>query len=251
MDTENKKELERYSFSKLSSFHTCKYGYKMTYIDHLKGCDNCFALYGSFVHSLMERYAKGKISLWNLPSVYERDFDQEVNLPFPDSQYCKNMRELYYRQGKDFLNSFEGYSKYKLLSIEEEFDIQVDDWIFTGVMDLLYIDEEGRLVLLDYKSKSKFKNKEEQHKYARQLYLYCLYIKQKYGRYPDVMYFWTFRKQVKVEIPFNEDDFIEAVVWAKDTVKRIRECTDFNPTCDEFFGEHLCNHRERCRKKNK
>lgn len=241
---------EKYSFSKLSTFHTCKYGYKLTYIDHIKGAENAFALYGSLVHSIMERYAKKELELWDLAKVFEKEFDTEITMPFPDSQYCKNMRDLYYKQGLDFLNTFPGYEKYKILEVETEFELPIDDWIFTGIMDLLYEDENGDLVLLDYKSKSGFKNKEEKHKYARQLYLYCLYVKQKYGKYPDKMIFWTFRKKIQIEIPFVEFDLLEALQWAKFTVKQIRECENFTPSCDEFFGNELCNHRKHCKLKN-
>ena len=52
---------------------------------------------------------------------------------------------------------------------------------FNGIIDLVYEDEQGRLIVHDYKSKSSFKNKAEQKKYARQLYLYSLHIKEKYG----------------------------------------------------------------------
>ena len=245
------KKLEKYSFSKLSAFHTCRYGYKLTYIDHIKGNGNAFAEYGTFVHSLMERYANNRISLWDLPSAYENEFDSEVKMDFPTSEYCKDMRDLYYQQGLAFLKNFMGYDKFKILEVEADFSVQIDDWIFTGIMDLLYEDEQGGLIILDYKSKSSFKNKAELYKYARQLYLYCLYVKEKYGKYPSKLKFYTFRKQTQVDIPFNEDDFVEAVVWAKSTVKQIRECTDFSPCCEEFFGANLCNHRFHCDKKKK
>lgn len=242
------KKLERYSFSKLSSFHTCKYGYKLTYIDHLKGDDNCFALYGSLVHSIMERYVKKEISLWDLPKIYEWEFDTAVNKPFPKSKFC-DMRQTYYNQGLKFLNNFLGYDDYKILEVENNFDIQIDDWIFTGIMDLLYEDQDGNLILLDYKSKAGFKNKLEKQKYARQLYLYCLYIKEKYGRFPAKLKFSMFRKQEEVEIDFNEDDFQEAIIWAKYTVQQIRHCTDFSPNCEDFYSTELCNHRAYCEMK--
>ena len=240
---------EKYSFSKLSAFHTCKYGYKLTYIDKLKGEDNAFALYGSLVHSLMERYAKHEIDLWDLPNIYEKEFENAVSMKFPSCTYCKNMKQLYFEQGLSFLQSFEGYDNYKILEVESEFSIPVDDWIFTGIIDLLYEDENGNLVLLDYKSKSGFKNRLEKQKYARQLFLYCNYIYEKYHKFPDKMIFWTFRKKIQIEIPFTHDGFLEANCWAKYTVKQIRNCTDFYPSCDEFYSKELCNHRSYCKEK--
>ena len=237
---------ERFSFSKLSAFHTCKYGYKQTYIDHKKGAGNCFSYYGLEMHSLLERYARGEIDLWDLVDVYQWEFDAAVPEKFPSTKFCKDMRKLYYEQGLEYLKNFPGYGDRKILEVESQFDHDIDDWVFNGVIDLVFEDKDGKLVIQDYKSKSSFKNKHEQAEYARQLYLYSLYVKDKYGKYPDLLRFMMFRKNVAVDIPFNEDDFNEALNWAKDTVKEIRECWDFTPSCDEFFAQNLCNHREYC-----
>lgn len=198
------------------------------------------------MHSIMERYAKGEIDLWDLPSIYEWEFDAAVPEPFPSSSFCKDMRALYYKQGLEYLQNFPGYDDRTILEVEAKFDLDIDDWIFNGVIDLVYKDKDGRLIIQDYKSKSSFKNKKEQAEYARQLYLYALYVKEKYGKYPDALQFSMFRKNNVIEIPFSEDNLNEAVDWAKETVKAIRECWDFTPTCEEFFSENLCNHREYC-----
>lgn len=245
----NTEQKERYSFSKLNAFHACKYGWYLTYIEHQKGIGNCFSSYGTEVHSLMERYAKGEIELWNLVDTYEWEFDAAVPEEFPDSRFCPNMRQHYYNQGLEYLKNFPGYDGKKILEVESQFDYGIDDWIFNGVIDLVFEDEDGRLILQDYKSKASFKSKKEQAEYARQLYLYCLYVKKKYGKYPDVLRFMMFRKNNKVDIQFNESALLEAIDWAKQTVKEVRECWDFSPSCDEFFSQNLCNHREYCKKK--
>lgn len=239
-------EKERYSFSKLSAFHNCKYGYKQTYIDHKKGIGNCFSSYGIEVHSLMERYAKGEVDLWDLVGLYEWEFDTAIPEEFPSSKFYKDMRKLYYTQGLEYLKNFPGYRGKKILEVETQFDCDIDDWIFNGVIDLVFEDENGKLVVNDYKSKSSFKSKKEQAEYARQLYLYSLYIKKKYGKYPDLLRFVMFRKNNIIDIPFSETHLHEAVDWAKNTVREIRECWDFPPNCDEFFSQNLCNHREYC-----
>lgn len=236
---------ERYSFSKLSSFHTCKYGYKLTYIDKQKGIGNAFASYGTEIHSLMERYAKGEIELWDLASTFEWEFDAAVPEKFPWNKYV-DLHDSYYKQGIDFLNSFSGYEGLQLLGVEDDFDLEIDDWIFNGIVDLIFIDKDGKLIIRDYKSKASFKNAEEQKEYARQLYLYAMHVKDKFGKYPDELQFLMFRKQKTVKIPFDLDALNEAVAWAKDTVKEIRECFDYPPSCDDFYSKNLCNHREYC-----
>ena len=242
--SENK--IERYSFSKLNAFHTCPYMFKQTYIDQIKGDGNAFASYGLLVHSLMERYEKGEINLWDLPAVYEWEFDTAVPETFPSSKFCKDMRALYYQQGLTFLQNFQGYNDIEILGAEKDFEYKIDDWMFNGVIDLIYKDQQGRLVIQDYKSKATFKNKAEQAKYARQLYLYSIYVKDTYGRYPDILKFSMFRKEKEIIIPFDQNDFDEAVNWAKNTVKEIRNCWDYSPRCEEFFAQNLCNHRNHC-----
>lgn len=245
---ESKKE--RFSFSKLSIFHTCKYAYYLTYCKHLKGSTNCFSSYGLFMHGLMERYEKGEIDLWSLVDTYEWEFDSAVPEAFPSLKFCKDLRKLYYDQGLAYLKSFSGYEKYKILEVESQFDCEIDDWVFNGVIDLVFEDENGKLVIQDYKSKSSFKSKKEQAEYARQLYLYSLHVKEKYGKYPDYLRFVMFRKGTIVDIPFDILMLNEATEWAKDTVKQIRECWTFEPSCDEFFSQNLCNHRDYCECKN-
>ena len=240
--------MEQYSFSKLSSWWTCPYGYKLRYIDHSAGIGNAFSSYGSLVHSIMERYAKGELRLSDLAAIYEWEFDAAVPEKFPWNKFV-DLRESYYQAGLSFLKDFKGYDNYKLLGVEEDFKVKIDDWLFVGIADLICEDDSGRLIIRDYKSKAVFKNDEEKHKYARQLYLYSLFVKEKYGRYPDELQFMMFRKKKVEPVPFNIDDFNEAIEWAKDTVRIIRNAFDYPATCDEFFAENLCNHRQYCKLK--
>lgn len=250
LENDSQARKESYSFSKLNSWWTCPYGYKLRYEDHEEGIGNAFSSYGSFVHSIMERYAKGQAEIWDLPEIYEFGFEAEVPYKFPWNKFVV-LHDTYYQQGLDFLKSFQGYDNYEILGVEEKFNIDIDDWQFVGIIDLLFKDENGRLIIRDYKSKASFKNDIEKSEYARQLYLYSLYVKEKYGKYPDALQFLMFRKNTLVEIPFNEEDCESAVDWAKTTVRIIRAAFDYPPTCDQFYGENLCNFRETCELKPK
>ena len=195
--------------------------------------------------------SKGDIELWDLASVFEWEFDSAIPEPFPTRLFGRayDMRGSYYKDGVKFLSNFPGYPNCKILGVEEKFDVPFDDWIFNGVIDLVFEDADGRLIIQDYKSKGKFKSKAEQAEYARQLYLYSLWAKEHYGRYPDILRFLMFRKGKNVDIPFNIDDYNEAVGWAKATVTEIRDCWDYEATCDDFFSQQLCNHRKYCEMK--
>jgi len=196
----------------------------------------------------MERYAKGELKLNELVSVFEWEFDSAIPEPFPTKMFGKpyDMRGNYYKQGVEFLSSFKGYSDYNILGVEKSFDVPIDDWTFNGIADLVFEDESGTLVVQDYKSKASFKSKAEQAKYARQPYLYSLWVKEQYKKYPDILRFVMFRKGLTIDIPFDYSSLLEARQWAIDTVADIRNCWSYEPTCDSFYGNSLCNHRAYC-----
>ena len=213
-----------------------------------KGEGNCYSSYGSLMHSILERYAKGEIALNELVDTFEWEFESAIQEPFPTKLFGKkyDMKGNYYKQGVEFLKNFKGYSDCNILGVEKSFDVPIDDWTFTGIADLIFEDSSSTLVVQDYKSKAGFSSKSEKAKYARQPYLYSMWVKEEYGKYPDVLRFLMFRKNITIDIPFDETAFKEAVGWAKDTVSEIRSCWSYEPTCDSFYGNSLCNHRSYC-----
>ncbi len=241
-------EMEQYSFSKLSSWHQCKYGFYQKYILHKKGITNAFSEFGSFVHELLEKYAKKEIELWDLPELYEWGFEAAITSKFPYNKY-KFLKKSYHDQGLAFMKAFQGYEDYEILGVEQKFIIPMYDWELVGFIDLLFKDENGKLIIRDYKSKASFKNEEEKMQYARQMYLYSMYVKQEYGRFPDELQFLMFRENKTVSIPFDENALNEALEWANGTVNEIRNAFDYPPAsenCDDFYAANLCNMRKEC-----
>ena len=234
---------EKYSFSKLSLFNSCKYAYYLTYVEGQRGDDNAFSQYGTLIHSILERWAKGNIPIVELASVFEWEFDTEVSKQFPYNKY-KDLRESYYNQGIEFLTAFDGLPDYTIIAAEEKFETQIDDWIFNGIIDLILQDKSGEFVVWDWKSKAGFKNETEQKAYARQLYGYSLYVKEKYGHYPKKLCFGMFRQKEQIEINFNIKQMLEAIDWMRHTVKDIRSCWDYEPTINLFFCRELCGHSD-------
>lgn len=59
-DNKNNDKLDNlvWSFSKVNNYNRCPHGFKLTYIDKVPQIDNAFAEYGSFAHSLLEKYFK-------------------------------------------------------------------------------------------------------------------------------------------------------------------------------------------------
>lgn len=244
--------MEQYSFSKLQTFHQCKFQYYQSYIldkddpKRLPKEENAFAQYGTFIHRLLEQYANGEIEVYDLLSKFEDGYQKAVTKEFPPNKYV-NLSESYYQQGVDFFRDFDGLDNYEILGVEDDFTENInDDFLIHGFIDLIYRDPLGNLVVHDWKSKSKFKNKKEEKDFRKQLYTYALRIYRKFGTYPDYLRFYLFRNQTSVDAPFSEKEFQDTIYWMKETVEQIRRCEEYPPTYDNFFCSYLCDYRSSC-----
>lgn len=247
-----------YSFSRLSTFHQCRYEYWLTYLadreNKLPNEDNAFNLYGSFCHGLLEKWANGELAEFELLPIYEDEFDVQVSEDFPPNAFA-DLHASYYNDGWQFFHDFEGLPhQYDIVSAEQEFETEFEHFKLRGFIDLILRDREtGGFVILDWKSKAKFKSKAEQREYALQTNLYAKYIFDTYGVWPEKMIFYHFRKQTMTEIPFKTADYLEAVHWAEKTVEEIEKTEDWNVPYTEtdakgasFFCNCLCGYRRNC-----
>ena len=76
-----------WSFSRLNSFYNCPYEWKRKYIDCEYGESGFFGEFGTLCHSLLERYIKGDISIFELSQCYENEFNDVVVHDAPPNQY--------------------------------------------------------------------------------------------------------------------------------------------------------------------
>lgn len=252
-----------YSFSRLSSFDECKYCYYLNYVmpkdQRPPNEDNAFNLYGSFVHELLEKFSKGELASWDLLDKYVDEFDIQVNKEFPPNAFA-DLHDSYYNDGYAFLEGFEGFDdEYETLGVEQPFVVDFGDFKLRGFIDLILRDKKtGGIVVLDWKSKSKFASKKEQSEYARQPYLYSKYIYETYGVWPEKLRFYMFRKDTIVDIPFSMAGYEEAVTWARTQVQKIEskiKDDDGWPYRDDirekdgqlnFFCNFICGYRNSC-----
>lgn len=246
--TDEERKLQ-YSFSRLNCYHTCPYSYYLKYILNQPDEQNSFALYGTFVHSILEKYYNGELELFELADYYEDHFDELVPIEFPPNAYC-DLGQKYYDGGLAYLSEFEGLDGYEVLGVELEFTVPLfENYKFHGFIDLLLRDPNGKIVVLDHKSHI-FKNKREIEHYSIQLILYCLYVKEKYGEYPDRVVFNTFRNQKIVKIKFTEERLESALQWARDTIASIEKDIEWKAVPQGYFCEQICGYKNSCLKKN-
>lgn len=211
----------RWSFSSVNTYDTCPQAFRLGYLDALPKVNNAFAEWGTHMHSLMEAYFKGELEFFELSQVYQDGYDTAITCKFPPNKFC-DLSERYFAAGKEYLDSFDGlFEDCEVVGVELKVKLIIDGRPFVGVIDLL-LKKGDDYIIADHKSKSAFKSKKEQAEYARQLYLYAIYVHETYGKWPIKLVFHMVRDMgALVEIPFVEADAEAARRWFTETIDTI------------------------------
>ena len=251
-----------WSFSRVTSYTHCPKMFKLTYIDHKDKLPNGFSDYGTFLHELLESYYLGETDLWDLLSKYKEEYDEAVPSVFPPNKHV-DLKQSYFEAGRQYLASFEDpWSDCEILGVEQKVETIVNGYKFVGYIDLVLRDPEGRIIIVDHKSRAKFKNEIERRDYLHQLYLYSLYVKETYGEYPYKLVFNVFRFGIIDETIFEEEELEITKRWFVNEIHRIYGDEKFQDAIairftkqgkklkefkkDDFFCNYICSVRRSC-----
>lgn len=244
-----------YSYSQLSSFDECSYSFYLQRIEGLEvQASNAFAEKGTLIHDILDMWAKKIITKEEMVSEYERRYADEVVTAWP--AFPKGYAKKAYETGIQFLENFDEFKGYEVLSAEEKFRINIplsDGTVrpFVGIIDMMLTDKNNSLIVCDHKSKSLQGFKKDEDKMYRQQLLYSYYVKEQYGQWPTSMMFHLFNEGgVKMERLFSEEQLKETTEWATKQIKGIEEYTVLDwLTCKEkadYFCWNLCSARKSC-----
>lgn len=233
-----------YSYSRLSSWDTCKRAWKNNYIDGNRGEDNFFNTFGTLGHSVLEKVDRKEI----LPSQSFQEWDSRYGAEVVEHTH-KWMDG--WKSGADkFFKNFRGWST-EPVWVEEHFTVQMDGYLFQGYVDRLGRTKDGDLIMTDYKCAKPYEGAKLKEK-ARQLYLYSLAVHQHFGEYPKKLIFFHFKDNVPTIIPFKMEGLSEAVEWADRMVQEIENYEGSYPMQDNgYFCEAVCGYRNTCEKRFK
>lgn len=250
--TENIQELKflldtfQWSFSRINAYKTCERMFYLTYIKCLKTSSGFFAEFGSFGHSLLEKYYKKELDFFKLSKEYAEKYHETIKTKAPPNPYV-DLNKKYYDVGKEYFDNFEGiFNDCEVLGVEEELKIKIEERDFIGYIDLILRDEYG-IIIVDHKSKKMFESKKEKEEYLIQLYLYSIYIYEKYGEYPYKLVFNMFRENKIVEEKFDIKKLELAKKWVEDTISTIYKDLEFEVNKKEFFCNYICSVGYACR----
>lgn len=243
----------QWSFSRLNSYYNCPYEWKLHYLECNKSENGFFGEFGSLMHTILEKYVKGELSLFELNQYYEEHFCEVILHDAPPNKYV-DIRESYYEKGLEYLNNIDlDLENYDVLGVERKVDFEIDGKDFVGYIDLLLKDKKtGEIIIVDHKSASiktlkngNISKSDQQHflEFKRQLYLYSIPIIKEYGSVSRLK--WNmFKDQKWIEILWKKDEYDEAIQWVKDTLKLIENEQSWLPSsASYYYCNYLCGQR--------
>ena len=259
----NKKTKDMlWSYSRLSSFYNCPYCWYEAYVNKERGCGNFFSSYGSMMHSILQEYAEGKLTIFELNDEFTKRFG-EIPEDAPKNKYV-DIRDSYFNKGINFLNNINiNFDKYEILSVEKKITFEINGYKFIGYIDILLKDKStGEIIVLDYKSRrvDTLKNGNlskgslrQLEDFKKQLYIYSKAVFEEYGKYPDKIAWDHFNDIKFVFVDFDIDEYNKTLEWVKETIVLIENEFDYGkwlPNNDNvFYCKELCGMRKICQYK--
>ena len=230
------------SKSKVNTYLKCPLEFKFQYIDEIEVPQNKYMALGSDVHLVAEKFAE-KFG----DDLDDINIENELLKIAHDEDIGYDLTEHLDNLGSFFKRIFVE-NKYKLFS-QEEYLID-EDHRFSGICDIILEDENGELIVIDYKtSKSSSFSR-----YRRELCYYKLLVENVYGKTVSQVgvYFTKNDKLRLLEICdeenkrkyLNDDEIKEAV----ETMYKVRrEINNENFPAKRQYLCRFCTYRHICK----
>ena len=266
-----------WSYSKLSSYHNCVYGWYLNYVKHQRGNENVYGVLGGCIHNCLERIFKGEIDIEKAKEEWITEFEmcELLDMRFP----TEKSKENYYQSMIHCLDHWEKYpDNYKYL-MELHFVFEpIENIQIQGYIDLVQIDEKNKTMrVIDYKTSSKFSKKELEGEKVFQLILYSMYLEEMYPDYTILNACFEMLKYTKnkrgtiverntvddllddfdykrcfVEVEYNDEMKEKLKTFITSTIDEIEK---HDPDVEEdwipekpnaFYCKNLCGHYNEC-----
>lgn len=180
-----------WSYSRMSSYlNNDPWEYRMLYLERKPRVDNVYTYWGTLAHDIIQDMYDGKHSYEDMIDIFEKkieDWEFEVasgekHLKFMSDSvergYIDNLRH-YFRHTSTFPYEIKNETPV-MLTLKDK--VNDENIVFVGYVDSEYVDEDGILNIVDYKtsSNSGFSGEKLKEK-AQQLMLYSMAISQYRG----------------------------------------------------------------------
>ena len=243
-----------WSYSRIRQYEQCPYGFYLNKLDCTEIDEgNFYAESGSFLHEVNAKLFDGTLKIDDAIDYYIENYGNSVVYTAKQSTMDKK-----YNQGIDYLAAFdfEKLKDYEILGVEKKVLFEIEGYKFIGFIDLLLRNKHtNKILLVDHKSLDHFMKKDGTplknqlphfEAYSKQMYLYSKAIYEEYGEYPDRIIWNHFFDQQVTNIPFNREDYNNALKWAVDIIKEIYKDKKFEAKQSYMMCKVLCGYRNCC-----
>lgn len=231
----------RMSKSKINTYLKCPLEFKFQYIDEIEAEPNKYMILGSDVHLIAEKFADkfgDELEGVNIENELIKIMN-ELDIGYDLSSHVNNLG-LFFREV--FIDN-----NYKLFSQEEYLHDEVHR--FSGICDIILEDENGELVVIDYKTS----NSNTFSRYRRELCYYKLLVENVYDKnVSSVGIFFTKNGRLRLLDVYEDDNkrkFLNSaeIEDAVDTFYQVRsEVNRGNFYAKRQFLCKFCTYKEIC-----
>ena len=247
--------MTTYSHSRINTYETCPYQYKLRYIDKKKPeIPTTIEMFmGDMVHQALEDLYKRKkfkqrIAKSSLIKFYrdlwKKNYSYDI-LIVKESLDAENYRKMGEKFLSDYFERMKPFEQITILGLETQDRMTLKDGNQWHVrIDKLGCDNKGNYYVCDYKTNSRMKDQEEADE-DRQLAMYSIWVKDKFKDAKSVKLIWHMLAFNKDAISERTDKQLERL--QDEVIERIKEIenaekfpTNVTALCD------YCGFRKEC-----
>ncbi len=252
-----------FSFSKIKAFKNCPLEYKYRYYLKFPTKGNRYLSFGQTIHLTFEQFLKDYLKrlnskqqdlFGNTPGKIEigsREFlEQLYHQNWIDEWYqSKSQKEMYRKRGLKMLRTFYDYASQNIPApkfIEQSFNMKIDKYFFNGKIDRADLLQDGRIMILDYKTSEKVPKKTDKDD-LDQLYIYQWAAQEHLNEKVGGLAYWY----------LDENKFVQEEVAPEEKIAKLKndlletiEKIIYTIKYDLFKQEHDKLHDHHCEFEN-
>lgn len=228
------------SYSRVNTYRTCPWKYKLVYEDGLHTPPNPFISLGLSIHRALDDFHKRNgASLDELLESYNQAW---VNEGFLSPQQTQEFYERGQRMLEDYWKRSAGRAS-EILCLEKEFSFRLGKNTLRGIIDRIDRHPDGAIEIIDYKTHAELWTQEKVDS-DLQLSLYALACRRMLGKMPATVSYYFLARDCKMSTRRTERQMDEAVQLVTATAEKIkdREFTPNRAHCSRCDFRKTCNH---------